>query len=152
MWPWAALHHAPLFLEEGLVPPPFPLYKGCPTRIGEHTIEPFPLFGGALLFSLRHRLSTIDLSPVWFPLELHRSEIDSTVARRRAAGIVLELFHTDLLPSLYWIRVPEGVVTQRMHVSPRRSHHLRRLVVVTESSQRESLHEDLHRQGHLPRP
>ena len=40
---------APFILEEGLTPPAFPLYKGCPRRRGEHTVEPFPLFGGALL-------------------------------------------------------------------------------------------------------
>ena len=44
----------------------------------------------------------------------------STAARRRAAGIVPELIHTDLLPSLCWIGDQEGVIEHRMHVIPRR--------------------------------
>ena len=44
----------------------------------------------------------------------------STAAHCRAAGIVPELIHTDLLSSLCWIGDQEGVIEHRMHVSPRR--------------------------------
>jgi hypothetical protein len=79
-------------------------------------------------------LSLPHLSPVWLLEGLRRSEVNSTTARRRAAGIP-DLIQTDILEfriwfksiyfcNLRWIRDLEVIIVHRTCMSIMRCFHL----------------------------